>query len=264
MKKLIALLVALVCSLSVAPQLYAWEISFDNYIGGAIYKESESSVESDWSAFYNKSTVKVADYDNKNVEGDLHFGMGVSATGEETWDINGVEFQRNDMRFWDIDTGIDLGWAFSFPVGEETNVTLTPLVGYRWRFIRFTRENFTILNVITIRETIDEDYNIHFLDVGGRFSVTPGEKLEFFAKPVFGIVLYNSADNSELGTIEGDGGFAFSLDTGINYAIKENIILGLMFSCEIQRLTGGESGNVLWPDNSLDTYGGKISLSYRF
>lgn len=242
----------------------AWEIDFDTYLGGAIYKESESTVDSDWTAFYNKSTVYLGDYDNKTIEGDIRFGMSYTSTGTETWDISGVEYQTNDMKFWEMDTGVDLGWAFPVELDQDTKLAITPLVGYRWRFIRFTRENFTILNTITIRETIDEDYNLHFLDLGGRIAVEWQKNFEFFAKPIFGIVLYNATDNSELGTVKGDGGFSFRLDTGINYAFTENIVAGVSFTMELQRLKGGESGNILWPDNSLDTYGGTIAVKYRF
>lgn len=259
------LLLAVMCVVSlVSLQAYAWEVAFDSFIGGASYEENEGVVDSDWSAFYNKNTVSLGDYDNEEIEGDVHFGMSVSATATETWNISGTEFQTNDMSFWGMDTGADIGWAFSTDMGDDAKITLTPLLGYRWKFIRFTRENFTILNTITIRETIDEDYNLHFLDLGGRVGAEFGDQVEIFAKPIFGIGLYNGADNSELGTIDGDGGFLFNLDTGINYLASEDLVVALAFSCEIQRLTGGESGNIIWPDNSLVAYGATIGVKYRF
>lgn len=265
MRKAFLLLIAVCAGLTISLQAYAWEASIDSFIGGASYGENEGTVDSDWSAFYSKTTLSAGDYDNEEIEGDVHFGMSVSATATETWDIGGVEYQTNDMSLWGMDTGGDIGWAFSTDVGgEDTKVVITPLLGYRWKFIRFTRENFTILKTITIRETIDEDYNLHFLDLGGRVSAEFGDKFEIFAKPIFGIGLYNGADNSALGTVDGDGGFLFNLDTGVNYLAAENLVIALAFSCEIQRLTGGEEGNVIWPDNSLDTYGGTIGVKYRF
>jgi hypothetical protein len=264
MKRFFLLLVATMTVSVFSLSSFALEVTVDDTMAAAIYKEDERTISSDWHAFYNKSTIYLADYDGKSIEGEAFFGMFVTAEATESWDINSIEFQTNDMRFWGMDTGADIGWGFSFDMNDETTLCIVPMAGYRWKFIRFTRQNFNILNTITIRETVDEDFNLHFLDLGGRVSAKFGEKFEIFVKPIFGIALYNSAENSESGAIEGDGGLLFDMDAGFTYAMTENLILGFMFTCEIQRLNGGESGMWLWPDNSLDTYGGTISLTYRF
>lgn len=248
----------------ISSQAHGWEFSLDDYVGSARYKEKEGTVKSDWSAFYNRTTLSLGDYDNEKIEGDVRLGVSITATATETWNVSDVEYQTNDMSFLGVDMAGDIGWAFSTDMGKNAKAALTPLLGYKCKLIRFTRNNFVILNTITMRETIDEGYNLHFLDLGGRASAEFGDKVEIFAKPIFGIGLYNSAHNSSLGTVKGGGGFLFNLDTGINYLATKDLVVGVAFTCEIQRLTGGGSGDVIWPDNSLDTYGGTVSLKYRF
>ena len=262
---LFALIVCFV--LIVSSQAHAWEISIDDYMAGATYEEKGSlsglDIKSDWKSFYNKTAFYLGDYDNKNIEGEVNFGMFLTPKARETWNINGSQYQTNDMSLWGMSTSADIGWAFSMNMGEKSNITATPLIGYRWKFIRFSRSNFNILNAITIAETVDEDYDLHFLDIGGRFNYTVG-KFEVFTKPIFGIVLYDAAKNSVLGTIKGGGGFLFNIDAGVNYSMTENLILGLMFTAEIQDLKGGETSSVIWPDNTLNTFGGTVRLKYKF
>jgi len=266
MKRVITVLgmVVITVMVLVAGQAFAepaWEVSIDDSMGVALYSENDSiagsDIKGDWKAFYNKTTISVSNYDGEGIEGEVRYGMFLTPKAEETWDINSVRYQTNDMSFWGIDTGFDIGWGFSFEgvsdfAENNIDITLTPLVGYRWKFFRFSRTNFNVLNIITSTETVDEDYNIHCLDLGGRIGIDLGEKWEVFAKPIFGLVLYDSAKNSSLGTIKGDGGFLFNMDTGVNYKISENLVLGVMFTTEIQRLQGGTKDNIIWPDNSLD------------
>ena len=268
MKKYLVLCIAAVMVLSFAVSAYAWEISFDNTIGGAIYEESDNStgteIKSSWSSFVYKGNVVGSKYDNKYVQGEIFYGMSVAPTSTETWNINGTEYQTNDMSFWGIDTGVLLGWAFPIEIPEKMDIALTPLVGYQYKFTRFTRSNFVVLRKITITATVDEDYNIHSLDLGARVNFKINDKFNVFVKPIFGIVLYNSANNSVAGTIKGDGGFLFNLDAGLNYAITKNFVVEGAFRMELQRLNGATSGSILWPDNSLDNYGGTITVRYKF
>lgn len=152
----------------------------------------------------------------------------------------------------------------SYRDSRKMDITLSPLVGYRWKFIRFTRSNFVIMRVITVTETIDEDYNIHSMDLGARINFKINDKFNVFTKPVFGIVLFNEARNSIAGTIDGDNGFLFNFDAGVNYAITENLIVEGAFKMELQRLNGGTSGDIIWPDSNLDSYGGTITIRYKF
>ena len=83
-------------------------------------------------------------------------------------------------------------------------------------------------------------------------------------KPIFGIVVFNDAHNSEAGTVGGSGGFLFNFDAGPGYAFTKNLSLSAAFRMELQRLCGGTTGNILWPDNGLNSYGGTLTLTYKF
>jgi len=265
--------VVLSALLAAADNAHAWEFSFENYTAGTLYSEDTSSggtsINSDWKAFYYKGTGILSKYDHENIQGEAFYGMFLTPKENESWDMNGSEVQTNDMSFWGIDTGVLLGWAFPLKMSDVKppdgfNITLTPLIGYEWKFERFTRQNFVVLQAITISDIVDEDYSIHSLDIGGRIDVVNG-KFTVYAKPVFGIVLYNSAKNSVIGgSIKGDGGFLFNLDAGVDYAMTQNLTLGLAFKMELQNLNGSTKDNVIWPDNTLQTYGGTVNARYRF
>ena len=119
------------------------------------------------------------------------------------------------------------------------------------------------MHTITSTDVVDEDYNIHSLDLGGKIDFK-FDKFDVYAKPIFGIVLYNTTRNSMVGTIKGSGGFLFNLDTGVDYAITQNITFGLAFKMELQDLNGTTKDNIIWPDNTLQTYGGTVSIRYKF
>ncbi|MFH1995868.1 MAG: hypothetical protein ABIJ27_02590 [Candidatus Omnitrophota bacterium] len=267
MRKFIVPLI-MVCATLTAPALsHALEITVDDFMGVAIYEEKESflgvALKSDWKGFYNEGTLRATDYNIKGFEGELFFGVPTTAVSKEEWHISGAKYQTNDMSLWGINTGVMVGWAFPLSVSKDAKVAVTPLFGYRWRFLRFTRNNFNILNMVTIAETVDEDFNIHSLETGGKLSFF-FKDYELFVRPMFGFVLYNAATNSALGTVKGDGGYLLFLDGGINFNISENFIIGFEAKAELQRLEGGTKDNVIWPDNSFDVYGGKIKFIYRF
>jgi len=254
----------------------AWQVSVDNTSGGAIFKVDQTvsgdNEASDWSGFYNKTTFRLGDFDNENFEGDIHFGMFFTSKATEKWKTNEIEYQTNDMSFWGFDTGLDVGWAFPIEAvsdfaSEEITIVLTPLVGYKWKFMRFTSSNLTKSNAAVDTKAYDSDCNIHCVDVGGRVGLEINDQWEVFAKPIFGIVVANSSytDEYDIGTISGGGGLVFDFDTGVNYAITEDLILGAMFAMEIQRLKGGTNdAGFSWLDNSLDVYGGELRLAYKF
>jgi len=256
----------------------AWQVSVDNTSGGAIYKENQTSgnvkIANNWGGFYNKTTFRLGNFDNESFEGDIHYGMFFTSNAKQKLDVNEIEFSTNDMSFWGIDTGLDVGWAFPITAtsdfaSEELTIVLTPLVGYKWKFMRFASSNLTILDTVSLALTSDDDYNIHCVDVGGRVSMEINDQWEIFAKPIFGIVVYKSMYSSllgdEYGTFNGGSGLVFDFDTGINYAITENLIFGAMFALEIQRLYGGTNSiGLSWQDTALDVYGGEIRLAYKF
>ena len=271
MNKYFCIFIIGIAVLSGAASAYAYEISFDNYMAGATYSESDNShgadLNSNWCSFVYKGNLSASKYDNKYLQGELFYGMSVSGQAKETWNINGTESQTNDMSFWGIDTGVALGWAFPIQIPEDMEITATPLIGYRYKFTRFTRQNFVLERRINISGIIvDEDYNVHSLDLGARVNFKINDKINVYAKPIFGIVLFNNEHNSMLGTIGGSGGFLFNFDAGLGYAVTKNLILSAAFRMELQRLCGGDSNsyNVFWPDNGLDSYGGMLTLTYKF
>jgi len=257
----------------VSSRAYSWEVSVDDFMGYVNYIEDETvngvNLKSDWGAFYNKTTIFLKDYDNENFEGEARYGMSVTSTDQEKWHINDIEYQTNDLSFWGVDTGFALGWAIPIKsrdpgIMELLDITIVPLVGYNWRYLRFTRTNFNIMNTITIAETVDEYYNLHSIDVGCRLNVNVDEKFDIYLKPVFGILVYDSVNNSALGTVVGDGGFQANIETGISYPIMENLSLDVAFRTELQHLNGGKKGAVIWPDNTLNVFGGNVSVKYKF
>lgn len=268
MKKYFWIFIIGIVVLSGATSAYAYEISFDNYMGGATYGEDDtqngSELNSSWGSFVYKGNISASKYDNKNLQGELFYGMSVSGKAKETWNINGSERQTNDMSFWGIDTGAAVGWAFPVKITGNTGTTATPLIGYRYKFTRFTRQNFVILRRINITDIVDEDYNVHSLDLGARVNFQLNDKCNVYVKPIFGIVVFNNAHNSEAGTVGGSGGFLFNFDAGLGYAFTKNLTLNAGFRMELQRLCGGTTGNLIWPDNTLQNYGGTISLIYKF
>lgn len=123
MKKYFLVFIAVVSVLSFAVDAHAWEVSFDNYAAGSIYEEygSEGStnINSDWSSFCYKGNLVLSKYDNKNIQGELFYGMSFSPDSTETWYLNGTEYQTNDMGLWGIDTGVAAGWAIPIEIPEK-------------------------------------------------------------------------------------------------------------------------------------------------
>ena len=246
---------------------YSLELEVENNSSIAIYEEKDSlgsvDLSSDWKAYHNKTTLYVSDYNNEKFEGEVRYGMYFTPKAQEKWDINGSRYQTNDMSLWGIDTGFLVGYAIPFTT-DAVDITITPLVGYSWKFTRFSRSNFNILNTFTIAETVDEDYNVHYVDAGMRLNFDVDGKFDIYLKPIFGVVLYNSAKNSALGTIKGDGGYVLDLDAGIEYPLSEDMILDVAFVGEWQKLQGAEKDNVLWPNNTFSSYGIKIGIKHKF
>ena len=259
MKKTLTLLF---CLLSCGLNLYAWELTTEDLMGAAYYKEEESNIKSDWRAFYNETEFALSDYDNKRFEGEANIGFLAAVKSREKWDYFDSEYQTNDMSLWGLDLNTALGYALI--LNNTESAAIAPLVGYGYKFIRFTRSNFNILNIITITEIVDEDYQIHHLDGGFRLSCKTTERLEFVGKAVFGWVFYNAAKNSALGTVKGDGGYILKFDAGLNYAATKHLTLGASFYSEFQHLDGGSSGIIIWPNNDLNVLGGKIVVKYVF
>ena len=249
----------------------AWKLEVENYSGYVSYEENETvsglDLDSDWSAYINRTGLTFKGYDHEGFEGEVRTGFSFTTENSEKWDINDIECMTNDMKLWAWDAGFLLGWALPLDMNSaDSELCFTPLIGYNYEFIRFTRTNFNILDVITVTEVVDIDYYLHALDLGGRIDFAVNEQLNFFVKPIYGFIVYDYVHNSTSGGVEGNGGsYYVNLDAGIEYDINKDWMIGLLFRAEWQRLSGGNRNNgVVWPANSLDTYGGAVNISYKF
>lgn len=262
MKKVVMICAVLAMALTpCAASASDWNIELDNKIGAMTYQENESPIDSNCIAFYYEGIIAVDYFKEKGIIGRLDFGMPFTSVSEETWDVSGVRYQTNDLSFWGMESNIELG--YSFPMVAD-KWSIAPLGAYGFSFTRFTRTNFNVLNVITSTAVVDEDYWVQHIDMGGKFFYNVNEKLNFDIKGLFGFVVYDSAHNSVLGTIEGGGGYVVKAETNINYKIYNSLYIagGAFFTT--QYLKGGTSGNLIWPNNYLYTYGGKINIKYTF
>lgn len=237
------------------------DVALENKIGGVTYKEDYSNVDSDWNAFYYEGLLSVNYFKENSLIGRIDFGMPLASSSEETWRVSGAKYQTNDMKFWGMESNIELGYAM--PVISD-KMLAAMLGGYGFSFTRFTRTNFNVLNIITSTAIVDEDYWVHHIDIGGKLVYSVNEKLKVDLKGIFGFVVYNSAHNSVLGDVEGEGGYLVKTETNIDYDIAENWALTLGGFFTLQHLEGDTKGNLTWPDNDLYTYGGNIGLKYTF
>jgi len=272
-KKFLLLVMVLCAVLIYSTGAYALEIRVDNYSAYDIFmqgkKVGNQDISSDAGFFYNRTTASLTDYDNERFEGELRCGMGFSSRAKEQWRVDGADSQSNKLSFWDIDTGILLGWAVPIDTTgrgyiERFDMVFSPLVGYRWKYTAFMRRDRIINRAIPAVDILAESYNVQSVDVGCRFNIRVEDKFNLYTKPVLGIVLFNSMNNSAAGNTEGDGGISLNCDSGIEYPIMENLMLNLTCRTELQYLRGGEKNGRVWLDNYLYSFGGDIGLIYEF
>lgn len=236
-------------------------------VGAVSYREEGAGLESDWDSTIFKVSLGMVNEDNKSWESEVKFGYFTALSGKETWKVEGIEYQRNDMDFWGWDFSWNLGYAFNIKYytgssGEQENLTFTPFVGYGYRNIQFSRSNFNVLNLITITKTVDEDYDIHHLDLGLKVNRQLRNNLNLSLGFLGGYVISNEADNSELGEIKGDGGYLIRGFIDLDYKISNVWKISIGFVGEQQSLKGGESGLIIWPDNKLESYSGFVKFTY--
>jgi hypothetical protein len=266
---------AFVVQLSYSFQSYAesfslrngWEVNLNNKIGHAIYRENESTLKSKWSNFYYRLDLGVDNFadEDRNIKLLANFGFFIAPTDTETWHVSGVKYQTNDMDFFGINQDLAIGYQFkiSNPRKEE-KLIFTPLLGYGYKRIKFKRTNFNVLNIITSREVVSEIYDIHYLSSGFHADYYTNEKWKFFSNFLYGYIFSNKADNSALGTIDGEGGSLFTFDVGMAYSFNDKNRISFGGFAEFQRLKGGETATVIWPDNDFNSYGALMNYSYSF
>lgn len=230
--------------------------------GTANYKERESTIRSEWDAFYAELGVSFF----KDTPGDIEYALGASfgqsVAQNEDWDIDDVLYQTNDMDFFRFNVTGSIGKILYSDRYE--NLRVVPFLGAGFRLIDFRRSDFNILNIITIRDTVSEKYYLPHIDAGVRFESKLGENWGISGMAAFGYVPYNQADNSSLGTVTGIGGYLVNGDINLDYHINDAWVLALGVFSDYQDLKGGSKDNVIWPDNKLFIYGGNLTLRYNF
>jgi hypothetical protein len=203
-------------------------------------------------------------YPDEGFLGGIDFGMGFTPDANEDWEISNTLFQSNDMRFWELENNIELGYVI--PVLAD-DIPIAPLIGYGWRFTRFERSNFNLANLTLSSESIEEDFWTHHLDTGLRLSFrTKDNDFRVTLKGIFGFILYSSAYNNAFDTtIEGgNGSFLVKVDLGVEYDVTEHISFTASGFTGIQHIEGSTKNNIVWPDNDLNTYGATIGMRYLF
>ena len=264
MNRLAGILSCALVSVVIASSVWAWEIDIDNKLGAATYGEKYSNLDSEWNAFYYEGLVAVGHYPSEGLIGGVDFGIGMTPSADEEWDLSNIKIQTNDLKFWQLENNAEIGYVLPFFVDKAP---IAPIIGYGWSFTRFERTNFNILDLLISSETIREDVWVHHLDMGFRITfLTHRKDMRVHARAIYGLVLYSSAYNNGYDTtIEGDfGSFLVKGDLGVDYDITEHLTLNFSGFVGIQHLEGGTSGMIVWPENDLNTYGGKIGVTYKF
>ena len=239
-----------------------WSLNIQEKIGGATYAEKEQTIKSEWRNIYYRSDVGLDNLRDHSTAIKVIANLGFFAvpTNTETWHVNNIKYQTNDMGFWGITPGLELGYQFN-NLDSQKRCSFAPFLGYNYKHIKFKRTNFNILNIITSRDIVSEAYDIHYLDLGTYWDYKVGEKWGAFSRISYGFVLSNKADNSALGIVNGGGGYIIKTDLGLEYQLNDKSSVGFGGFFEIQKLEGGSKGNVIWPDNYLDTYG--VLVNYK-
>jgi len=236
-----------------------WKISAAIRAGRAKYEEKEQTIKSKYNVIYPEAVLTVNNTTPGGMDIGADFAFGYSLTDTETWYVSGAEYQTNDLNFYRGDFKGRLGKVIG---GDDFSVT--PFIGYGFRYINFDRSNFNILNTITIRDTVSEKYYIQHGDAGIKFIKKFGEKVSLFGKGTYGYAFYDKAHNSSLGSIDGKGGYITEGDLNLGFALSDSCDLSLGGFAEFQKLKGGEKSGVLWPKNTLEIYGGRVGFLYKF
>ena len=236
-----------------------WKISLAIRAGRAEYEEKEQTIKSKYNVIYPEAVLTVNNTTSGGMDIGADFGFGYSLTDTETWYVSGAEYQTNDLNLYRGDFKGRLGKV----IGGE-GFSITPFVGYGFRYINFDRSNFNILNTITLRDVVTEKYYIQHGDAGVKFSKKFGEKFSLYGKGTYGHVFYDKAHNSVLGSIDGKGGYIAEGDLNLGFALSDSCDLSLGGFAEFQKLKGGEKSGVIWPNNTLQIYGGQVGVLYKF
>jgi hypothetical protein len=239
-----------------------WQVNVDGTIAQATYSEKESGLKSDFTALYLQAGCSIIRTSPSDVENIIRMSYGSSVTDTEQWDVNGIEYQNNDLsisRFaLDISAGKKL---FS---ERYKPLSVVPYVDYGFRYLNFERSNFDIINAILIRDTVNEQYYIQQIGAGikAEYALSNAWSIGGYAQCSY--PFYNVADNSVLGNINSAGGLCIDGALQMSYRFLPSWLITGSGEVQYQGINGGSDGNIIWPDNQFMAVGGKLSVEYTF
>lgn len=239
-----------------------WTFSIDTGLGWVKYREREQTLESAFDTFFTEAVGTLARRGPSDTEITLRGGAGITLTDTETWDLNDAHAQTNDLSFHRFTFEGRFGKWFDAPDGSPLRTQ--PFVNYGARYLRFERSRFAVANALTIRDTVDESYWVHHLGGGVRVVARPSERWEVDSAASLGWVFRNTAKNSVLGTVDGGGGVVAGFSLGAACRLAPDWRMKIAGSVDVQDLEGGETGTVIWPDNTLQVLGGNVEFEYSF
>jgi len=239
-----------------------WNLTGNFKTGLATYEESEQTIYSEADLIFFETVLGAVNRNTNDIEKAINFSFGQTTTGEETWHVSGVKYQTNDLAFSRINLSASIGKMLYSD--KYKNLLVIPFLGYGYRYINFERGDFNILNLVTTREVVTEQYYIHHLDVGLKLESTINDKWAINGSCAFGYALKNDADNSRLGEVSGSGGYILDIDAGLTYKLRDSLKFKFGAFFGVQNLNGGEENNIIWPDNELNIYGADIGLQFIF
>jgi len=242
-----------------------WELTAELQGGGAEYEEHASSVDVDskWNDFFGRVNLSLGNYDLERFEGGIKGSLFGTLEDTEKWYLNGSLYQNNDMYF----TGGSFLAEAGIAIGDKEKpgmLIFTPLVGYGYNRNHFVRSNFVTSGTVSELGEVSEDYDVHYIDFGGKLNFVFNEKMLVDLRASCGVVVDNEADNSLLGTVDGHGGYIPKFDGKLKLVTGPDSSLNIGGFCEHQHLEGGTSGNVEWPDNDLLLWGFTLGATYKW
>ena len=240
-----------------------WEIAAAFRVGGATYEESVGDITSTYHAVFPEVFLSAKNRTENDIEHEIDFSFGQSTTSTENWYVSEAAYQTNKLDFYRLCFKGSIGKIFYSD--RVPDLQLIPFIGYGFRFINFTRSDFDIFNPVTIPESVSEKYYLQYGDLGLKFDKKLNEKFGISGAGSYGYVFYNLADNGELGSVKGtDGKYIIDGSVNLHYALSRSVKLDFGGFLEFQDINGGHSGQVVWPDNKLNIYGGLFGARFVF
>jgi hypothetical protein len=239
-----------------------WQVKADGTMACAIYREKESGLKSDFAAFYMEAGCTVIRTSPADIENTARLSYGFSGSGTEQWDVDGIEYQTNDLSLSRFSLDVSAGKILYSSRYKPLHVV--PYVTYGFRYLEFERSDFNVLNLILIRDAVTEEYYIHLLGAGLKAEYTLNDRWSVGGWAQCSYPFYSVADNSALGSIRGTGGLCIDGALQMHYRFSPAWRISGSGEVKYQGLYGGSHGDVIWPDNQLLVIGGNLAVKYTF